>query len=111
MKIYCDENIESAIVDGLKRRGIEVLSVRDTGNLGKSDEYHLKRASELEAVILTHDVDFLKMAHQLHHGREGHKGILYAHPLDLSVGECIRRVELVTQVLTEEELENTIEFL
>ena len=111
MKIYCDENIESAIVEGLRRRGIEVVSVRDTGDLGKSDEYHLKRASELEAVILTHDVDFLRMAHQWQQGGKEHKGILYAHPLDLSLGECIRLVELVTQVLTEGEMKNHIEFL
>ena len=111
MKIYCDENIESAIIDGLRRRGIEVISARDTGDLGGSDEFHLRRASELEAVILTHDVDFLKIAHQWHQDGKGHKGILYAHPLDLSPGECIRMVELVTQVLTEEEMKNHIEFL
>jgi len=111
MKIYCDENIESAIVAGLKRRGIEVISARDTGNLGKSDEYHLKTASELEAVILTHDVDFLKLAHQWQQGGKEHKGILYAHPLDLSPRECIRMVELVTQVLAEKEMKNHIEFL
>jgi len=55
MKIYCDENIESAIVEGLKRRGIQVISTQDTGDLGKSDEYHLERASKLGAVILTHE--------------------------------------------------------
>ena len=111
MKIYCDENIESAVVAGLRRRGIEVISARDIGDLGKSDEYHLKNASELEAVIVTHDVDFLKIAHQWQQGGKEHKGILYAHPLDLSPGECIRMVELVTQVLTEEEMKNHIEFL
>ncbi len=111
MKIYCDENIESAIVAGLRRRGIEVISARDIGDLGKSDEYHLENASELEAVIVTHDVDFLKIAHQWQQGGKEHKGILYAHPLDLSPGECIRMVELVTQVLTEEEMKNHIEFL
>jgi len=111
MKIYCDENIEAAIVAGLRRREIEVISARDAGDLGKSDEYHLKSASELEAVILTHDVDFLKIAHQWHQEGKEHNGILYAHPLDLSPGECIRIVELVTQVLTEEEMKNHIEFL
>ncbi len=111
MKIYCDENIESAIVAGLRRRGIKVISVRDIGDLGKSDEYHLKNASELEAVIVTHDVDFLKIAHQWQQAGKVHRGILYAHPLDLSPGECIRMVELVTQVFTEEEMENHIEFL
>ena len=111
MKIYCDENIESAIVEGLRRRGIEVISMRDTGDLGKSDEYHLECASELGSVILTHDVDFLKIAHQWHQEGKEHKGILYAHPLDLSLGECIRKVELVTQALAEKEMGNHIEFL
>ena len=36
MKIYCDENIESAIVEGLKRRGIQVISTQDTGDFGKA---------------------------------------------------------------------------
>ena len=85
--------------------------MRDIGDLGKSDEYHLECASELGAVILTHDVDFLKIAHQWHQEGKEHKGILYAHPLDLSLGECIRRVELVTQALAEEEMGNHIEFL
>jgi len=111
MKIYCDENIESAIVEGLRRRDIEVISVQDTEDLGKSDEYHLECASKLGAVILTHDADLLKIAHRWSQERKRHKGILYAHPQDLSFGECIRLVELATQVLSDEEMENHIEFL
>ena len=111
MKIYCDENIESAIVEGLKRRGIELTSPEDREDLGKSNEYHLKRAFELGAVVLTHDADFLKIAHHWNQEGKEHKGILYAQSLDLSIGECIRMVELVTQVLTEEEMKNHIEFL
>jgi len=111
MKVYCDENIESAIIEGLRRRGIEVISAKDIGDLGKSDEYHLERASKLGAVIITHDVDLLKISHHWNQEGKEHQGILYAHPLDLSVGECIRMVELVTQVLTEEEMKNHIEFL
>jgi len=53
----------------------------------------------------------LKIAHRWTQEGKEHKGILYAHPLDLSVGDCIRMVELVTQVLTEEEMKNHIEFL
>lgn len=111
MKIYCDENIESAIVAGLKRRGIEVILTQDRKDLGKSDEYHLRRASDLKAVVFTHDADLLKIAHRWDQERKEHKGILYAHSLDLSIGECIRMVELVTQILTEEEMKNHIEFL
>ena len=43
MKIYADENIERSIVEGLRRRKIEVFSARELGYLGKPDEFHIKK--------------------------------------------------------------------
>jgi len=108
MKIYADENIESAIIEGLRRRKITVVAAVELGYRGKTDEFHLEKASELEAVILTHDVDFLMMAN-----RPGtrHRGIIFAHAKNVSTGECIRGVELITSVLTGRDMMNHIEFL
>jgi predicted nuclease of predicted toxin-antitoxin system len=108
MKIYADENIEYPIIEGLRRRKITVLSAVELGYRGKPDEFHLKKAAELEAVILTHDVDFLKIA-----GMPGarHQGIIFAHAKNTSLGECIRRVELITRVLTDHDMKNHIEFV
>ena len=44
MRIYADENIEAAIIEGLRRRRIEVFSAVELGHRGKSDEFHLKKA-------------------------------------------------------------------
>lgn len=52
MVIYADENIEEAIIQGLRRRGIEVISVREEGYIGKDDEFHLQKAKQLGAVVL-----------------------------------------------------------
>lgn len=52
MKIYADENIESAIIEGLRRRKITVIAAVELGYRGKSDEFHLAKAGEFEAVIL-----------------------------------------------------------
>ncbi len=108
MKIYADENIENSIIDGLRRRRIEVVSARELGYLSRSDEFHIKRASELKAVILTHDIDFLRMA-----SSPGikHAGIIFSHSKNVSISQCIRGVELVANILTEKEMENHIEFL
>jgi predicted nuclease of predicted toxin-antitoxin system len=65
MKIYADENIERSIIEGLQRRKIEVVSARELGYVGKPDEFHIKKASEIKAVILTHDIDFLRIASRL----------------------------------------------
>ena len=62
----------------------------------------------MEAVVLTHDVDFLVMA-----SRRGvkHRGIIFAHSKNVSIGDCIRGVELIVRVLTEHDMKNHIEFL
>jgi hypothetical protein len=108
MKIYADENIERSIVEGLRRRKIEVVSARELGYIGKPDEFHIKKASEIKAIILTHDVDFLRIASRpdIYHG-----GIIFSHPDKVSIGQCIRGVELVAKILTDKDMENHIEFL
>jgi predicted nuclease of predicted toxin-antitoxin system len=108
MKIYADENIESAIIEGLRRRKIAVVAAVELGYRGKPDEFHLAKAVELEAVILTHDVDFLMMASM---PGARHRGIIFAHAKNVSTGECIRGVELITSVLTDRDMANHIEFL
>ncbi len=108
MKIYADENIEASIIEGLRRRKINVVSAVELGYRGKSDEFHLTKASELEAVVLTHDVDFLKLASM---PDMKHRGVIFSHSKNVSIGECIRGVELITSVLTDHDMRNHIEFL
>jgi hypothetical protein len=54
IRIYADENVNVAIVEGLKRRGVEAWSAIDIGNLGFSDEEQLRYALEEKATIFTH---------------------------------------------------------
>jgi hypothetical protein len=63
-------------------------------------------ASEMKAVILTHDCDFLEMADDF-----DHCGIIFSHSKNVSIGQCIRGVELMQSVLTDKEMKNHIEFL
>ncbi len=108
MKIYADENIERPIIEGLRRRGIEVISAVDLGYAGNPDTFHLKKASEINAVILTRDADFLKMAHS---SGVRHNGIIFAHSKNTSIGQCIRAVELIVNILLADDMKNHIEFL
>ncbi len=108
MKIYADENIERSIVEGLRRRNVEIVSARELGYIGKPDEFHIKKASGLNSVILTHDIDFLRMASR---PDSSHRGIIYSHSKNISIGQCIRKVELIASILTDKDMKNHIEFL
>lgn len=68
----------------------------------------ISKRSELKAVILTHDIDFVRMASS---SGSKHAGIIFSHPKNVSIGQCIRGVELIVGILTDEDMQNHIEFL
>lgn len=111
MRLYTNESASVAIAEGLKRRGVEALSARDAGNLGLTDEQQLAYAQALNMVLFTHDEDFLKIAHERQATGQSHSGIIYVHQQKLNLGEIIRRLKLITELLTENDFLNHIEFL
>ncbi|HDL19115.1 MAG TPA: hypothetical protein ENH29_08675 [Bacteroidetes bacterium] len=99
LKIYCDENIEIAIVESLKRLNIEASSALEAGNLGLSDEQQLKYASQEDACLFTYDFDFVHISQQwLQEGRE-HPGIFIIHPLHATIVDCIRKLKEFAEIM------------
>jgi predicted nuclease of predicted toxin-antitoxin system len=92
IRIYTDESVDVAVAAGLKRRGVDEWSARDVGNLGLSDEEQLRYASFEQAVIFSHDADFLRFARHWTQQGIGHTGIIYVQEQKLGVGECVRRL-------------------
>jgi len=111
VRIYTNESVSVAIAEGLKRRGVEAFSARDTRNLGLTDEEQLIYATKEKVTIFTHDTDFLQIAARwLDEGRT-HRGIISCHQKRYLIGECIRRLRALTAVLSSEDMVNHIEFL
>ncbi len=106
VKYYADENVAKAVVEGLRRRGVDVLTTQEAGTMGATDQEHLALARQQGRVIFTQDDDFLRA----HARGEMHAGIVYAHQRT-SVGEVIRGLMLIYQVLDADEMKNHVEFL
>ncbi|MEM1095046.1 MAG: DUF5615 family PIN-like protein [Bacteroidota bacterium] len=106
IRFYFDEHIANAIADGLRRRGFDVLTLAEAGRLGTSDEAHLEYALEQQRVLVTHDADFLRLAAR----GLPHAGIVYS-PQGRTVGDMIRTLTLIAQVLTAEEMHGRIEYV
>ena len=111
LKIYTDENVDVRVSEGLNLRGIKAFSAIRVGMIGVTDREHFNYASELQAVIFTHDHHFLELANSLTKEGKDHWGVIFAGMNKLSVGECIRRLALYADVLSAEEMKNQIEFL
>lgn len=78
---YMDEHVEPAITKGLRRRGVDVLTVQADGRRGATDPMLLDRASSLGRVIITRDRDFLIEAAQRQAAGIPFAGVVYAHLL------------------------------
>ena len=111
LKVYSDESVNVNIIKGLIKRGVNAFSARDVGNLALNDNEQLEYAHKEKAVLFTTDDDFLKIAHQWMKQNKEHYGIIYVHPLKLSIGECINAIELIACVFDTDDMKNNIEYL
>lgn len=64
IRFFLDEHIPSAIADGLRRRGIDVLRVQDGGLSGAADLTLLQFACDEKRVFVTRDADILVLHSQ-----------------------------------------------
>ena len=58
---YADEHVKFAIVEGLRRRGMDVVTVQDRALQQAEDEILLETATREGRPLLTNDVDFLRI--------------------------------------------------
>jgi predicted nuclease of predicted toxin-antitoxin system len=111
IRIYTNESVSVAIVEGLKRRGVNAFSARDAGNLGLTDEEQMIYAINEKVTIFTHDTDFLQIAARWLDEGKMHHGIIYCHQQHYSLGECVRKLRMLTAVFSPDDMLNHIEFL
>jgi Domain of unknown function (DUF5615) len=107
IRFHLDENVSNAIAEGLRRRGIDVTTTSETGLIAASDGEQLAFALSQNRVIFTHD-DFVI----LHQGcLIMHAGITYCAQNRRSIGEILRSLILIWEVLEPEEMKYQLEFI
>ena len=106
IRFYTDEQVARAVVRGLRRRGVDVLTVPEAGTLGVTDADQLQRARDGDRVIFTQDDDFLRLAAE---GAD-HAGIVDASR-ERGDGEIIRGLMVIHAVLEADEMTGRVEYL
>jgi hypothetical protein len=111
IRFYLDENVEGQIVRGLRARGADVLTVEEDDAAGTPDPQVLDRAGELGRVAFSRDQDFLREATRRQRTGETFPGVVYAHKLSVSIGQCIADLELLAIVGNPDDFANCVYFL
>ncbi len=111
LRYYMDVHIDGAITRALRRAGIDVLTAQEDGHASEDDPVVLDRATALGRVVFTKDSDFLVEAHHRQVNGVPFAGVVYAHQLGPSVGQCVQDLELLAGVYEPADMENRVEYL
>src|SRR5436190_21792466 len=94
-----DHNVPEAITAGLARRGVDCLTALADGTTELEDDRLLQRATDLSRILVTMDDDFLTITAHWMRVQRAFAGVIYAHPLEITIGQAIRDLELHAKVL------------
>jgi hypothetical protein len=108
---YLDENVPRQIADGLRLRGVDVLTVQDDGRRNTPDPLLLDRATELARVIFSQDQDFLIEANRRQTEGIYFSGVVFARKIGMTTGDCIRDLEIIAKASDLEDLANQVQYL
>jgi len=104
---HLDENVDTDLAKALRRHGIDVTTSQEQGLRTREDAAQLEFIRRQGRAIITHDPDFLRFASQ---GVE-HPGIIFCEQQSRSIGQMVRALILIHEIVTAEEMVGRVQFI
>jgi hypothetical protein len=102
--LYFDVHVDRAITDQLRLREVNVLTAEEDGTRRLTDELLLEHASRLGRPLFTHDIRLNAMAERWQSQGRPFCGVIFAHLMHVSIGQCVRDLELIAKATDPEGL-------
>jgi predicted nuclease of predicted toxin-antitoxin system len=107
IRYHLDEHLDTAVVVGLRRRGIDVTTTVETGLMRASDPEQLAFALTGQRVFVTRDRRILATTGQ----NASHAGIVIARTGRGAIGPTVLALTHLHRTSTAEEMMSRIEYL
>lgn len=111
LTFYMDHHVHRAITQGLRRRGIDVLTAFEDGTEEEDDELLLVRAAALGRIVVSQDQDFLGLAAEWQRSCRDFPGLVHAVQQSIDIGRTIEYLHLIAELKSPEEMRNQVEYL
>ncbi len=111
LRLYMDAHVHIEITEGLVRRNIDVLTAQQDGNAHLPDDQLLNRATALGRVLFSCDEDLLAEAALRQRDGQSFAGVIYAHQLAITIGQCINDLEMLAVCLEPDDMAGRVEYL
>lgn len=95
--MYMDVHVPGAITRALVLRGVDVLTAQMDGATRLPDPELLDRATQLGRVLFSQDEDLLAEATLRQRLGRVFAGVVYAHQLDITIGQCVADLEMLAR--------------
>jgi predicted nuclease of predicted toxin-antitoxin system len=107
IRFHLDEQVDPDVARALRSYGIDVTTTVESGLRTASDVAQLDYARRNGRVLVTHDADFLRLAA----ASSNHPGIAYCRQNNRTLGEIVRTLLLLYEVMSPAEMVGHVEFL
>jgi hypothetical protein len=87
------------------------LTAQEDGAARLNDSDLLDGASSLGRVLFSQDDDLLREATRRQQSAADFAGVVYAHQLNITVGQAIHDLELIAKIYEPEDIESRVEYL
>jgi hypothetical protein len=113
IRLYIDEDaMGKGLVRAFRSHNIEVITAYEAGMAGGSDEAHLKYATANGLALYSYNRgDFMDLHTQFLERGLSHAGIILCANNRWSIGEQLRRLLLLVEARSSEEMQDQVVFL
>lgn len=111
LKLYMDHHVPRAITVGLRMRRVDVVTAYEDKTHEFEDPDLLTRATELERVLFSQDEDLLIEAKRRQQQGVPFFGVIFAQQGAVSIGQCVKDLELLGILGEAEDVENRVVYL
>ena len=113
IRLYIDEDaMGKSLVRAERSHGLDVVTAFEVGMAGESDEGHLKYATANGLTLYSYNRgDFMALNTQLLEQGLSHAGIILCMNNRWSIGEQLRRLLLLVEAMSAEEIQDQVVFL
>lgn len=94
-RLYTDVNVDGALINALRARGIDVLTAHEDGTRCVQDDGVLSRATELGRPLLTGDKHYLRIAALRQREQVHFSAVLFYQQQTTTLAALLEDVELV----------------
>jgi len=106
-----DQHVHGDVTTQLRRAGISVTTAEEDGCKALADPDLLDRAAAVGCVLVSNDRDLLSEATRRQRAGIPFPGVIYAHPLRVTVGQLVQDLELIATVYEPADIAGQVEFL